>query len=99
MAHNSEIKPYRIDIPQSDLDDLRQRLGRARWPDELPGVGWDRGRPARLPQGPRRLLGHDLRLARPGGCQLNEFAQFTTVIDDQNVHFLHVRSPEPGRSL
>ena len=39
------IQPFTIDIPQADLDDLRDRLGRTRWPGELPGVGWERGVP------------------------------------------------------
>jgi hypothetical protein len=37
------IQSFTIDIPQADLDDLRDRLTRARWPEELPGVGWSRG--------------------------------------------------------
>jgi hypothetical protein len=41
----SEIRPFRIGIPQADLDDLRQRLARTRWPAELPGTGWDAGVP------------------------------------------------------
>ena len=36
----AEIRPFRIAIPQADLDDLRDRLARTRWPDELPGAGW-----------------------------------------------------------
>jgi epoxide hydrolase len=40
-----EIRPCRIDIPQEDLDDLRARLARTRWPDQLPGTGWDYGIP------------------------------------------------------
>ena len=39
------IRPFRIDIPEADLDDLRARLARTRWPDELPGVGWHYGIP------------------------------------------------------
>ena len=42
---DNEIRPFRIDIPQEDLDDLKDRLGRTRFPDELPGVGWSRGVP------------------------------------------------------
>jgi epoxide hydrolase len=42
---HTEIRPFRIDIPQRDLDDLHDRLARTRWPDELPGVGWERGVP------------------------------------------------------
>ncbi|HEV2240785.1 MAG TPA: epoxide hydrolase N-terminal domain-containing protein, partial [Streptosporangiaceae bacterium] len=41
----TEIEPFRIDIQQADLDDLRARLSRTRWPDQLPGVGWDYGIP------------------------------------------------------
>jgi hypothetical protein len=41
----AEILPFHIDVPQADLDDLRDRLARTRWPDQLPGVGWDYGIP------------------------------------------------------
>jgi epoxide hydrolase len=94
MAHDNKISPYRIDIPQGALDDLRDRLGRTRWPDELPGVGWDLGVPLDYLKG---LAGYWATTYdwRGQEAALNEFAQFTTVIDDQNVHFLHVRSPEP----
>ena len=40
-----EIRPFRIGAPEADLDGLRERLGRTRSPDELPGVGWDYGVP------------------------------------------------------
>jgi hypothetical protein len=39
------IWPFGINIPQADLDDLSERLARTRWPDQLPGVGWDYGIP------------------------------------------------------
>jgi pimeloyl-ACP methyl ester carboxylesterase len=90
----SEIRPFRIAIPQADLDDLGDRLARTRWPDELPGVGWSRG----VPLGYLRDLtgywdgGYDWRAQE---ANLNRFPQFTTTIDGQAVHFLHVRSPEP----
>ena len=94
MAHDSKIISHRIDIPQGALDDLRDRLGRTRWPDELPGVGWDLGVPLDYLKG---LAGYWATTYdwRGQEAALNEFAQFTTVIDGQNVHFLHVRSPEP----
>src|ERR687894_320918 len=91
----AEIRPFRIEVPQTHLDDQRVRLARTRWPDELPGVGWSRGVP----------LGYLKDLAdywannfdwRGQEAKLNEFPQFTTTIDGQNVHFLHVRSPESG---
>jgi epoxide hydrolase len=42
---DTRIRPFRVDVPQADLDDLRERLARTRWPDELGGVGWSRGVP------------------------------------------------------
>ncbi|MFY9928163.1 MAG: epoxide hydrolase N-terminal domain-containing protein, partial [Streptosporangiaceae bacterium] len=39
------ISPFRIDVPDSALGDLRDRLARTRWPDELPGVSWSYGVP------------------------------------------------------
>jgi pimeloyl-ACP methyl ester carboxylesterase len=92
---DAEIRPFRVNIPQEDLDDLRERLARTRWPGELPGVGWDRG----VPLGYLKELAEYWRTSydwREHEAELNELQQFTTTIDGQNVHFLHVRSPEPG---
>ncbi|GAA0954648.1 epoxide hydrolase [Nonomuraea longicatena] len=88
------ITPFRIDIPQADLDDLRDRLARTRWPDELPGTGWSYG----VPTSYARELAEYWRTAydwREQEAALNEYPQFTTEIDGQNIHFMHVRSPEP----
>ncbi|WP_327022947.1 epoxide hydrolase family protein [Micromonospora sp. NBC_01739] len=88
------MRPFRIDIPQADLDDLDRRLAAVRWPAELPGVGWERGVPLDYL---RDLVDHwrhrfDWRAAERW---LNEFPQFTTEIDGANVHFVHVRSAVP----
>lgn len=89
-----DIRPFRIDVPQADLDDLRERLARTRWPDELPGVGWDYGVPLdylqELTDYWRR--GYDWRAHE---ARLNRFPQFTTSIDGEPLHYLHIRSPEP----
>jgi pimeloyl-ACP methyl ester carboxylesterase len=45
VTNQAQIRPFRIEIPQADLDDLADRLGSTRWPSEMPGVGWDRGVP------------------------------------------------------
>lgn len=89
----SEIRPFRIAVPQAQLDDLRDRLARVRWPDELTGVGWSRGVPAGYL---RELAGYwrDGFDWRAQEAELNAFPQFTTAIDGQNVHFIHVRSPQ-----
>jgi epoxide hydrolase len=94
-SRQTDIRQFRIDIPQADLEDLRDRLARTRWPDQLPGVGWDYGIALEYV---RELAeywrtGYDWREHER---RLNAFPQFTTVIDGQNIHFLHVRSAEPG---
>jgi pimeloyl-ACP methyl ester carboxylesterase len=91
----TQIQPFRIDIPQAELDELQVRLARTRWPDELPGAGWDYGIPLEYV----RKLAQYWRTTydwRAHEQRLNSFPQFTTTIDGQRVHFLHVRSPEPG---
>jgi pimeloyl-ACP methyl ester carboxylesterase len=91
----ASISPFQVDIPESDLLDLRDRLARTRWPAELPGAGWDRGVPVNYLQGLARYWRDDYDW-RKHEAQLNQYPQFTTTIDGQNVHFLHVRSPEPA---
>ncbi len=90
----AKINPFRIDIPPADLDDLRDRLARTRWPDELPDAGWTYG----VPVSYLKELAEYWRTSydwRKYEAKLNAFPQFTTTIDGQNIHFLHVRSPEP----
>jgi len=86
-----DCRPFRIDIPQGDLDDLSDRLARTRWIDDLPGTGWERGVPASYLKDLVAFWAgaYDWRAAE---AELNRHPQFTTVIDGQNVHFLHVRS-------
>lgn len=91
----STPEPFHITIPQSELDDLSGRLARTRWPDELPGSGWDYGvamdRAREVAAYWRE--GYDWRAWE---TRLNALPQFTTVIDGQRIHFLHVRG---GRGL
>ncbi len=94
MTTSAQIEPFRIDVPQRDLDDLAARLSAIRWPDEVTGAGTDYGMPLGVVQ---RLAehwrtGYDWRAHE---AQLNEFPQYRTAIDGQTIHFLHVRSPEP----
>jgi pimeloyl-ACP methyl ester carboxylesterase len=91
----TDISAFRIDIPQTDLDDLRERLARTRWGAQLPGADWQRG----VPVGYLRELAeywagtYDWRAHE---AELNAHPQFVTDIDGQRLHFLHVTSPEPG---
>jgi pimeloyl-ACP methyl ester carboxylesterase len=89
------IRPFRIEIPQADVDYLHGRLATARWPGELPGVEWSRG----MPLGDLKELAGYWRTHydwRASEAQLNQYPQFTTEIDGQRIHFLHVRSSLPG---
>jgi pimeloyl-ACP methyl ester carboxylesterase len=94
MATTDTIREFRVDIPEATLDDLRERLERTRWPDELPD-GEDRGVSTAYIKGLADYWrsGYDWRRTE---ARLNAYPQFTTEIDGQNVHFLHVRSPEPN---
>jgi pimeloyl-ACP methyl ester carboxylesterase len=90
---DDDIRPFRIAVPDSGLQDLRNRLAETRWPAELPDVGWSRG----VPLGYLRDLADYWRTTydwRAQEARLNAFPQFTTTIDGQTIHFLHVRSPE-----
>ncbi|WFE30496.1 epoxide hydrolase [Solwaraspora sp. WMMD791] len=87
------MRPFRIEIAQQSLDDLRRRIAATRWPSEPHGDGWARGVPGSYL---RELAEHwctvfDWRAAE---AELNQYPQFTTTIDGATVHFLHVRSPE-----
>jgi pimeloyl-ACP methyl ester carboxylesterase len=88
------IESFRIGLPQSALDDLHDRLDRTRWPEELPGVGWDRGVPVGYLQELVRYWRHEYDW-RAAEAKLNEWPQFVTTIDGARLHFAHVRSPEP----
>jgi epoxide hydrolase len=103
----SDIRPHRIEIPEAALDDLRDRLARTRWAEELPGEtfragvptgpvapGWEYGVPLEYVKDAVEYWrdGYDWRAWEQ---KLNELPQFTTEIDGQDIHFLHVRSPEP----
>ncbi|HEY9245040.1 MAG TPA: epoxide hydrolase, partial [Streptosporangiaceae bacterium] len=91
---SDDIRPFRIDIPDAELDDLRDRLQRTRWPEPEPVSDWSQGTPLAYT---RELCeywrtGYDWRAAE---ARLNGFPQFRTEIDGVDIHFMHVRSPRP----
>lgn len=92
---DKHISPFRIDVSQSALDHLAQRLKRARFPSPLPGDGWDTG----VPVSYLRHLAEYWRDSYDWGAPeslLNEQPHFRTEIDGQTIHFLHIRSAEPN---
>jgi epoxide hydrolase len=95
MTDNDTIRPFRIDISQADLDDLHDRLARTRWPRDLGGASWDRGVPAAYLR-PLAEYWRDEFDWRAEEARLNDIPQFVTTIDEQQIHFVHVRSTVPG---
>jgi pimeloyl-ACP methyl ester carboxylesterase len=87
-----DITPFRIDVPEADLADLHDRLGRTRWPDRETVADWSQGAPLGFVQDLCAYWDqeYDWR-AREG--RLNSFPQFRTMLDGLGIHFLHVRSP------
>ncbi|HEY3545877.1 MAG TPA: epoxide hydrolase, partial [Propionicimonas sp.] len=94
MTTTSDIVPFALDMPQELLDDLRDRLARTRWPDQVPGLGWSRGVERSYLEELTRYWRDDYDW-RTQEAELNEYPQFTTVIDGAQIHFLHVRSADP----
>ncbi|WP_370585084.1 epoxide hydrolase family protein [Nocardia sp. XZ_19_231] len=96
--NENALTPFRIDIPQADLDDLRDRLAHTRWPIPLPGrddrTDFSRG----IPLGYLKELAEYWRDGfdwRAQEAKLNEYEQFTTVVDGQTFHVVHARSANP----
>ena len=93
-AAGAAIEPFTIDVPDSVLADLKERLARARMPDEPEGVGWQLG----MNQAYLRQLVEYWRDEfdwRAQERRLNRLEQFKTTIDGLDIHFVHRRSAEP----
>ncbi len=88
------MEPFEIRVSESVLDDLRERLSRTRFPDQLDGAGWDYGTELGYL---KELCGYwrDKFDWRAQERMLNSFDQFKTDIDGLGIHFIHARSEEP----
>lgn len=89
-----EPRPYRIAVPDDVLVDLRERLRRTRWPDAIPGTGWDYGADIGYV---RELCaywadGYDWRRHE---AALNAYPQYLATVDGVDIHFWHVRGKGP----
>ena len=89
-----QLTPFTVAVPQADVDDLAARIANTRWPNEIVS-DWSRGVP---PSHARELAaywagGFDWPAQQ---AYLNSFPQFTTTVDGQTIHFVHVRSAETG---
>jgi pimeloyl-ACP methyl ester carboxylesterase len=89
------VQPFQINVAQSVLDDLRDRLRRTRWPDEISGSGWQRGANLGYMQELIRYWadGYDWRAAER---LLNQFPQFRAEVGGLKIHFIHERGEGPN---
>jgi epoxide hydrolase len=92
---SDELTPFRIEVPDEQLGDLRERLHRTRWPERETVTDWSQGVPLAYL---RELCASwaDAYDWRATEARLNALPQFRTRIDGLGIHFLHVRSPHPG---
>jgi len=90
-----DVRPFTIDVEDSVLDDLRQRLAGIRWPDEMPNSGWDYG----------SNLGYVKELVeywrtefdwRAQEAKLNAFSHFKSEVDGLDIHFIHEKGKGPN---
>lgn len=91
---STAIRPFRVDVPQAELDDLQDRLARTRWPDDYEGVGWDYGTDLATMKELATYWrdGYDWRRQE---AYLNSFPHFTTELDGEELTFIHVRGTDP----
>jgi pimeloyl-ACP methyl ester carboxylesterase len=89
------VVPFRIQIPESVLTDLKQRLARARFADEFAGADWNYGTNLAYLQ---ELVTYwrDKYDWRVHERRLNQFDQFKTTVDGVEIHFVHQRSKAPN---
>ena len=89
------VTPFEVQVPDEVLDDLKDRLGRTRWPGEIPGAGWDYG--SNLDYIKELVeywrTGFDWRAQE---AYLNSFPQFRTQVDGMGIHFYHVKGNGPN---
>ena len=86
------IKPFKVHIANSVLADLRRRLSKTKWPDQLPGTTWEYGADISKVRELANYWQKDYDW-RAQEAQINRFDQFTTEIDGQTIYFIHERSP------
>lgn len=95
MVANTQVKPFTINIPQAELDDLQDRLKRTRWPDEAADSGWTMGTNLAYM---KSLTGYWQKEYdwRKHEAELNQLKHFTADVKGVNIHFIHERGKGPN---
>jgi len=89
---SDEVKPFRIEVSDAELADLRRRLEATRWPDPETVDDWSQGIPLAYVQEVCAYWAREYDW-RAREARLNRFPQYTTAVDGCDIHFIHVRSP------
>jgi pimeloyl-ACP methyl ester carboxylesterase len=91
-ATSTEIRPFTVEFPQAEIDDLRRRLEATRWPEKETVDDESQGVQLATTQALVAYWATEYDFGRPQ-ARLNAFSQFITEIDGLGIHFIHVRSP------
>src|SRR5436305_9488875 len=89
-----DLRPYRVHVPEADLDALRVRLAGTRWPEPARVDGWTQGIPVEVVQDLCRYWAQDYQW-RAAEERLNGVRQYLVTISGLELHVLHARSPHP----
>src|SRR3990170_2468380 len=94
VSTDATIKPFKINIPENEIQDLKNRLRNSRWPSKIRGDDWQYGVPVDYLKklADYWLLKFDWKTQEN---KINQYPQFVTEIDGVSIHFLHIKSPEP----
>jgi pimeloyl-ACP methyl ester carboxylesterase len=94
LAGATTIRPFRVEIPQAEIDDMRERIAATRWPDKETVDDGSQGTPLAKVRELVRYWGtsYDWRRFE---AKLDALPQFVTNLDGLDIHFIHVRSPHP----
>jgi len=93
-AGATAVRPFRVEIPQAEVDELRRRIAATRWPEKETVDDGSQGTPLAKLQELVRYWGTDYDCRR-FEARLNALPQFVTSLDGLDIHFIHVRSPYP----
>lgn len=95
MNTKTNVQPYTINVPQSVLDDLRDRLMHTRWPDAIGGDDWGYGTDLTYLKSLITYWQNDFDW-RAQEAKLNEFAHFRAQVDEVGIHYIHERGKGPN---
>jgi pimeloyl-ACP methyl ester carboxylesterase len=91
----TNVTPFKIAIPEAKLADLNQRLANTILASEIPGAGWSYGPSSAFVNRAIDRLRHGFDW-RAQEAAINQHPQFTTQIDGQTIHFLHIKAGTPN---